>query len=115
MQLIHLQHMYEILKENYGKSRRKKKNLICYCSKIKALLKLFNCMVSEINTMYNALYSALVILYYEKAQILPCVDLEIRKLSIVCRYKNLEFDTAVIYTSENGTLQRSLRNREIIG
>lgn len=55
--------MYEILKENYGKSRRKKKNLICYCSKIKALLKLFNCMVSEINTMYNALYPALVILF----------------------------------------------------
>lgn len=48
--------MYEILKENYGKSSRKKKNLICYCSKIKALLKLFNCMASKINIMHCILF-----------------------------------------------------------
>lgn len=55
--------MYEILKENYGKFRRKKKNLICYCFKIKVLLKFFNCMVFEINIMYNVLYFVLVILF----------------------------------------------------
>lgn len=48
--------MYEILKENYGKFSRKKKNLICYCFKIKVLLKFFNCMVFKINIMYCILF-----------------------------------------------------------